>query len=49
MCRQLERDTIKWVAAAEAQEVVDTWDAYFEDTRRRADILQAYDHILRRT
>ena len=49
VCRQLERDAIKWVAAAEAQGVVDTWDKYFEDASRRVDILQAYDHVLRRT
>ena len=46
VCRQLERDTIEQVAAAEAQGVADTWDKYFEDTHRRADILQAYDHVL---
>ena len=46
VCRRLERDTIEQVAAAEAQGVADTWDEYFEDARRRADILQAYNHVL---
>ena len=49
VCRRLERDTIERVAAAEAQGVADTWDKYFKDAHRRADILQAYDHVLRRT
>ena len=49
VCRRLERDAIEQAIAAEADEVLDTWDKYFEDARRRADILQAYDHILRRT
>ena len=49
MCRRLERDAIERAAAAEADEVLDIWDKYIEDTRRRADILQAYDHVLRRT
>ena len=49
VCRRLERDAIERAAAAEADEVVDIWDDYFEDTRRRADVLQAYDNILRRT
>ena len=49
VCRRLERDAIERVAAAEAQGVADTWVTYFEDARRRADILQAYDHVLRRT
>ena len=49
VCRRLERDAIEQVAAAEAQGVADTWDEYFEDAQRRADILQAYDHILCRT
>ena len=49
VCRRLERDTVERAAAAEADEVLDIWDKYFEDARRRADILQAYNHILRRT
>ena len=48
VCRRLERDTIERVAAAEAERVADTWDKYFEDARRRVDILQAHDHVLRR-
>ena len=47
--RRLKRDTIERAAAAEADEVLDIWDEYFKDTHRRADILQAYDHVLRRT
>ena len=46
VCRRLERDAIERVAAAEAEGIVDMWDEYFEDVRRRADILQAYDHVL---
>ena len=42
VCRRLERDAIKRAAAAEA-------DDYFEDARRRADVLHAYDNVLRRT
>ena len=49
VCRRLERDAVERVAAAEADEVVDIWDNYFEDAHRRADVLQAYDNILRRT
>ena len=49
VCRRLERDAIERAAAAEANEVVDTWDDYFEDARRRADVLEAYDSVLRRT
>ena len=49
VCRRLERDAIERAAAAEANEAVDIWDNYFEDARRRADILQAYDNVLRRT
>ena len=49
VCRRLERDAIKRAAAAEANEVVDIWDDYFEDACRQADILQAYDNTLRRT
>ena len=49
VCRWLETDAIEQVAAAEAQGVVDTWDKYFEDAHRRADILQAYNHVLCRT
>ena len=49
MCRRLERDAIERAAVAEADEVLDIWDKYFEDARRRADILQAYNHVLRRT
>ena len=48
VCRRLERDAIKRAAAAEADNVVDIWDDYFEDTRRRADVLQVYDNVLRR-
>ena len=48
VCRRLERDAIERAAAAEANEVVDTWDDYFKDARRRADILHAYDNALRR-
>ena len=49
VCRRLERDAIERAAAAEANEAVDIWDDYFEDARRRADVLQAYDNVLRRT
>ena len=49
VCRRLERDAVERAAAAEADEVVDIWDDYFEDARRRADILQAYNNTLRRT
>ena len=49
VCRRLERDAIERAAVAEAEEVLDIWDEYFEDARRRADILQAYDNTLRRT
>ena len=49
VCRRLERDTVEQAAAAEADKVLDIWDKHFEDTHRRADILQAYDHVLRRT
>ena len=49
VCRRLERDAVERAAAAEADEVLDIWDKYFEDARRRADRLQAYDHVLRRT
>ena len=45
----MERDAVERAAAAEADEVVDIWDDYFEDARRRADILQAYDNTLRGT
>ena len=45
----MERDAVERAAAAEADEVVDIWDDYFEDARRRADVLQAYDNVLRRT
>ena len=49
VCRRLERDAIERAAVAEADEVLDIWDEYFEDARRSADVLQAYDHVLRRT
>ena len=49
VCRRLERDMIERTAAAEANEAVDTWDDYFEDARRRADVLQTYNNVLRRT
>ena len=49
VCRRLERDAIERAAAAEADKVLDIWDEYFEDARRRADVLQAYDNTLRRT
>ena len=49
VCRRLERDAIEQAAAAEADEVLDIWDEYFEDACRRAAVLQAYDHVLRRT
>ena len=49
VCRRLERDAVERAAAAEADKVLDIWDEYFEDARRRADRLQAYDHVLRRT
>ena len=49
VCRRLERDAVERAAVAEADKVLDFWDEYFEDARRRADILQAYDHVLRRT
>ena len=49
VCRRLERDAVERAAAVEADEVLDIWDEYFKDARRRADILQAYDHVLRRT
>ena len=45
VCRRLERDVIEQAAAAGE---VDTWDKYFNNACRRADILQAYNHILRR-
>ena len=48
VCRRLERDAIERAAAAEADDAVDIWDDYFKDTRRRADVLQAYDNVLRR-
>ena len=48
VCRRLERDVVERAAAAEADEVLDIWDKYFEDARRRADVLQAYNHVLRR-
>ena len=49
VCRRLERDAIERAAAADTDDIVDIWDNYFEDARRRADILQAYDNVLRRT
>ena len=49
VCRRLERDTVEQAAAAEADKVLDIWDKYFEDTRGRADTLQVYNYILRRT
>ena len=49
VCRRLERDAIERAAAAEANEVVDIWDDYFKDARRRADVLEAYNNTLRRT
>ena len=49
VCRRLERDAIERAAAAEADDVVDIWDDYFENAQRRADVLQAYDNVLRRT
>ena len=49
VCRRLERDTIERAAAAEADKAVDIWDNYFEDARRRADVLHTYDNVLRRT
>ena len=49
VCRRLERDAIERAAAAEADKVVDIWDDYFEDTRRRADVLHVYNNVLRRT
>ena len=48
VCRRLERDAIERAAAAEADDVVDIWDDCFEDARRRADVLRAYDNVLRR-
>ena len=48
VCRRLERYVIERAAAAEADDAVDIWDDYFEDARRRADILQAYNNVLRR-
>ena len=48
VCRRLERDAVERAAAAEANKVLDIWDEYFEDACRRADILQVYNHVLRR-
>ena len=48
VCRRLERDAIERAAAAEADDAVDIWDDYFEDARRRADVLHVYDNVLRR-
>ena len=45
----MERDAIERAAAAEADNIVDIWDDYFEDACRRADVLHAYDNVLRRT
>ena len=47
VCRRLERDARERAAAAE-EGAVDLWDEYFEEARHRADILQAYDNVLRR-
>ena len=49
VCRRLERDAIERAAAAEADDAVDIWGDYFENAQRRADVLQAYDNVLRRT
>ena len=49
VCRWLERDAIERAAAAEADDIVNIWDDYFEDACRRADVLQVYDNVLRRT
>ena len=49
VCRRLERDTIERAAAAKANDAVGIWDNYFEDARRRADVLHAYNNVLRRT
>ena len=47
VCRRLERDALEHIVVTEAGEV-DIWDKYFDEACRRADILQAYDHVLRR-
>ena len=47
VCRRLERYTCERLVVAEAGEV-DIWDEFFDEAGRRADILQAYDHLLRR-
>ena len=47
VCRRLERDAQERLVVAEAGEVV-IWDNYVDEARRRADILQVYNHVLRR-
>ena len=47
VCRKLERDAHERLIVMEAGKV-DIWDEYFDEACRRADILQAYDHVLRR-
>ena len=47
MCRRLERDHIERLAQVEAGEL-DVWDEFFEEATRRAEVLQAYENVLRR-
>ena len=47
VCRRLESDAQERLVVAEAGEVV-IWDNYFDEAHRRADILQVYNHVLRR-
>ena len=47
VCRRIERNDIERAAQLEAEDI-NLWDDYLENARQRADILQAYDNVLRR-
>src|ERR1700761_3390562 len=47
VCRRLERDHIKRLVQVDSGEL-GVWDKFFEAAQRRAEVLQAYENVLRR-
>ena len=47
VCRRLERDHVERLAQVDAGEL-GVWDEFFEAATRRAEVLQAYENVLRR-
>jgi len=47
VCRRIEQNDVERAAQADADEI-NLWDDYLDNARQRADILQAYDNVLRR-